>query len=98
MVTVSEVAEGLAAVSDDEDGFNPATVGQVGDRLRVICQEMDIDTGADLTVGQAREAQDAYIARLKAGLYSSRDAVRWNTAEARRMLADQTAADEEGLT
>lgn len=81
-VSIRTMAESLAAVSDNNDGFNDDTARTIEDRLRALVEsKFGPDYATELTIGEARAIQAVYIEYLKAGAYGRGTAAEWNAAE-----------------
>lgn len=57
------VAESLAAISDNDDGFKPEVAAAIEADLRELALQRDLDPDA-MHPGDAREVQDAWLAEL----------------------------------
>lgn len=74
-VDAQTVAESLAAVSDNDKGFKSEKAEEIQKRLVELAAEIDpnLDPAA-LSIGVARDLQEAYVAAVKAGRYSEEEA------------------------
>lgn len=96
-VPVTAVAESLAAVSDDAEGFNPKTMAEIKKRLEKIVEETgaDVDDINAMHPKDARYLQEQYIIRVKGGAYGEEEMNAWLAAEegASRIITEQTEAE-----
>lgn len=65
-VHVRDVAESLARIADDDDGFNPDTADTIEADLRALAEKVGYPTDVEaMHPGDARHLQDVWLTRLK---------------------------------